>query len=419
METKSKHPCFDLEAKNQYARIHLPVAPKCNIQCNYCHRKYDCVNESRPGVTSAILSPMQALYYLKILSKKINNLSVVGIAGPGDPFANPVETMATIKLVRKEMPDVILCVSSNGLDLVPYINELADQKVSHVTITMNSDDPEVLGKIYSWVRYNKKIYRNLDAGHVILEQQLKAIQLLKKNGITVKINSIVISGINDNKIQQLSKTVSDLGADVMNIIPMFPVAEAVFGNISEPSRQQISKIRIETSSNIKPMTHCARCRADAAGLLGMDDPEIECLLKEALMFTDTDLTRRPRVAVATHEGLLVNQHLGETRVLYIFEQTKNGYRLVEQRKTPDPGCGDKRWEQLSCIMNDCRALLVSGIGENPQRILSNSGIHIMQMTGLIDIGLDAVYKNIGVRTITKADLMKCGNGCKGNMKGCA
>jgi nitrogen fixation protein NifB len=84
-----KHPCFDQEASHSHARIHLPVAPKCNIQCNYCNRKYDCVNESRPGVTSSVLSPMQAVFYLSALSDRIENISVIGIAGPGDPFANP------------------------------------------------------------------------------------------------------------------------------------------------------------------------------------------------------------------------------------------------------------------------------------------------------------------------------------------
>ena len=93
------HPCFDLEAKHKNARVHLPVAPKCNIQCNYCNRLYDCVNESRPGVTSAVLSPYQSVEYLKELDKHIDNISVIGIAGPGDPFANPEETIETMKKV--------------------------------------------------------------------------------------------------------------------------------------------------------------------------------------------------------------------------------------------------------------------------------------------------------------------------------
>ena len=53
----ANHPCFSQEAHKRSGRIHLPVAPECNIQCGYCVRKFDCVNESRPGVASTILTP--------------------------------------------------------------------------------------------------------------------------------------------------------------------------------------------------------------------------------------------------------------------------------------------------------------------------------------------------------------------------
>ena len=147
-----KHPCFDIEAKHKHARVHLPIAPKCNIQCNYCNRKFDCVNESRPGVSSAVLSPYQAVEYLKELDTKIENLSVIGIAGPGDPFANAEETLTTMRLAKKEFPDKLFCLSTNGLNLKPYIDEIAELGVSHVTITINAVDPEITAKIYAWVR---------------------------------------------------------------------------------------------------------------------------------------------------------------------------------------------------------------------------------------------------------------------------
>ncbi len=93
----SKHPCFNKDSHHKFGRIHLPVAPRCNLQCNFCNRKFDCMNESRPGVTSAVLTPNQAADYLDTMMKKEPNLTVVGISGPGDPFDNPVETMATIR----------------------------------------------------------------------------------------------------------------------------------------------------------------------------------------------------------------------------------------------------------------------------------------------------------------------------------
>ncbi|MDT3428316.1 MoaA/NifB/PqqE/SkfB family radical SAM enzyme, partial [Paenibacillus forsythiae] len=32
----SRHPCYSEEAHRFFARMHIPVAPACNIQCNYC-----------------------------------------------------------------------------------------------------------------------------------------------------------------------------------------------------------------------------------------------------------------------------------------------------------------------------------------------------------------------------------------------
>jgi len=61
----TQHPCFHQAARRTAARIHLPVRRGCNVQCNFCDRRFDCLNESRPGVTSAVLTPQQAVYYLE------------------------------------------------------------------------------------------------------------------------------------------------------------------------------------------------------------------------------------------------------------------------------------------------------------------------------------------------------------------
>ena len=150
------HPCFSKEAHKKYGRIHLPVAPRCNIQCNFCNRKYDCINESRPGVTSNVLTPGQAVAYLENVVARRPEISVVGIAGPGDPFANPEETMETLRLVRRKFPKLMLCVATNGMGILPYIDELAELQTSHVTITMTSITPEIGAKVYAWVRDGRR-----------------------------------------------------------------------------------------------------------------------------------------------------------------------------------------------------------------------------------------------------------------------
>jgi Predicted Fe-S oxidoreductases len=120
--------------------MHIPVAPKCNISCNYCSRKYDCANESRPGVTSKVLTPEQALEKFKFVKSKIKNLTVVGIAGPGDALANFDEVKKSLELIRKESPETTFCLSTNGLMLPFYANQLIELGVSHVTVTMNAID---------------------------------------------------------------------------------------------------------------------------------------------------------------------------------------------------------------------------------------------------------------------------------------
>lgn len=414
----AKHPCFNKDARHQYGRVHLPIAPQCNISCNYCNRKYDCVNESRPGVTSNVLQPDQAVFYLEKLTQKLTNLSVVGIAGPGDPFARPEATMETLKKVRDKFPDMLLCVSSNGLNIAPYVEELKALNVSHVTITLNGIDPEITKDIYGWVRFNKRGYFGKEAAEILLEQQKKAIKALVAAGITTKINMVIIPGINHNHVKDVALFAQKEGVHIMNPIPMYPVADTPFEKVPEPSPALIRELRQKINDYLPVMTHCARCRADAAGLLGKDSAEASRLLSEATHFTVTDDKERPFVAVASNEGILVNQHLGEAERLYIFRETPNGYKLVNQRVTPPRGGGDTRWEKLGKMLSDCRALLVGGIGPKPSSILSRSGLQIIEMTGLIDQGLDAIYKGKELRTITKAEAFKCGQGCSGNAMGC-
>ncbi len=216
------HPCFNKKSCKDFGRVHLPVAPACNIQCNFCNRKFDCVNESRPGVSSSILSPDQAMAYLAEVVEAKPNTSVVGIAGPGDPFANPVQTMETLRRVRGTYPEMLLCVASNGLNIAPYLDELAALKVSHVSITVNAVDHLVGEKVYSWVRDKKKTLGPELGASILLERQLGAIKGLIKRNLMVKVNAIVLPGINDHHIEAVAEKMAELGVDLFNCMPYFP-----------------------------------------------------------------------------------------------------------------------------------------------------------------------------------------------------
>lgn len=420
----ANHPCFNPEARHTTARVHLPVAPKCNVQCNFCNRKYDCVNESRPGVTSSVLEPGAAVDYLESVLERIPNVAVVGIAGPGDPFANPEETLATMEKVGEKYPDKLLCLATNGLGLPEYVDRVAALNVSHVTITLNAVDPEIGAKIYAWIRVGNKPYRGVEGAKILLEQQLLAIRLLKEKGITVKINTVVIPGINEEHVPEIARVAGELGADVQNCIPLMHVEGTAFEGIPAPEAGAMQAMRFEAGKSLKQMSHCARCRADAAGLLGQqNNEEIAALLAEAGRVKPTE--ERPRVAVATMEGLFVNRHLGEAPTLWIYEAEGEGITgkplLIEQRATPIPGGGDGRWKTLADSLADCFAVLVSGAGPSPERILKERGIRVIAVEGLISDTVDELLAGREIPKVLMRRAGSCGAGssCGGTGQGCA
>jgi nitrogen fixation protein NifB len=422
----TNHPCFNAKVRHRFGRVHLPVAPRCNIQCKFCDRKFDCVNESRPGVSSGILSPYQALVYLEHVFEAKKNISVVGIAGPGDPFANPEETMETLRLVRAKYPDMLLCLATNGLGIGPYIPELAEIGVGHVTITVNAVDEAVAAKVYAWVRFGKKVLRAEEGVAILMARQIEAIKELKKHGVTVKVNSIVIPGINEDHIVEVARRMADLDVDIFNALPYYANAGSAFGNIPEPSADLIRAIRAEAGRYIPQMTHCARCRADAVGCLGeTDDEHLMTKLKacEAMPAVpdstpvSSEASRR-YVAVASLEGALVNQHLGEAHRLLIFAEKDGGIERIDERVTPEPGGGDARWETIAALLSDCRTLLVSGIGKRPEEVLTEQGIKVMKVEGLIEEAVAAVFQGRSLNHIVTRERSRCGVGCSGTGMGC-
>ncbi|MCX7725371.1 MAG: radical SAM protein [Chitinispirillaceae bacterium] len=409
------HPCFNDKVRNIFARVHLPVAPRCNMQCNYCYRDFDCVNESRPGVTSCVLTPEQAILYLDNIIKKIPNIKVVGIAGPGEPFANPEETLITLKLVSEKYPNLLLCVATNGLNVIPYISNLKKINITHVTITINAIKPETAMKIYSWYRIDKRVVNSKDGATLLLNRQFKAISLLKSEGIIVKVNSVIIPNINDDEIITIAQKVGELGADIMNCIPLYKTKGSKFESIEPPTSQKIDEIRKSASLFIPQMHNCGRCRADAVGIIGEDNNRIKfnaisiTLNKEKEKMIKKD---KPYVAVASREGVFINLHLGEAREFMIFgKDNYGGIKLIEKREISQVANVTDRWEKLAKILYDVSVVLVSSAGEKPIESLRKNNIDVYIVEGIISEVVEAVFNN-NISKYQKIDhrySLKCNN----------
>jgi nitrogen fixation protein NifB len=270
------HPCFDKKASKVFGRVHLPVAPKCNISCNYCNRKFDCLNESRPGVTARVMSPDEAIEHLDKMKKIMPYINTIGIAGPGDALANAEKSFSTIDKVRSKYPEMHLCLSTNGLNLPDYLHEIKYANVSHVTVTVNAATSQTAAKIYKWVNYKGINYRGIEAASLLLENQMSGINSLVENGILVKINYIYMPEINGDEVSSVVNKVDSFGVRMFNVMPFIPVEKTPFASMRPPTINETLRVKDmvkEFSSQLDLMDHCQQCRSDAAGLLSDNGSE--------------------------------------------------------------------------------------------------------------------------------------------------
>ena len=262
------HPCFNLHDHSlQIGRIHLPVAPECNIQCNFCVRSFN-KTESRPGVASSILNPTEAILILKKAIEICPEISVVGVAGPGDPLATD-HAFETFALVDQHYPHLIKCLSTNGLKLEEKAEGLAELGVRTVTVSVHAVDLKIGAKIYPQVRIDGKLLYGAKASDHLIQAQLAGIGEAVERGMVVKVNTVLIPRINQDHIEAVAEAVHLVGASMINIIPL--IAQYKLSHVPPPTCEQLRQAREQAERSLPVFRHCQRCRADAVGIIGGKD----------------------------------------------------------------------------------------------------------------------------------------------------
>ncbi|MCK9323122.1 MAG: nitrogenase cofactor biosynthesis protein NifB [Candidatus Methanomethylophilaceae archaeon] len=399
-EALRTHPCYNEEAHHTFARMHLPVAPRCNIQCNYCNRKFDCSNESRPGVTSEVLTPEQSIVKIRAVLEKVPNLKVIGIAGPGDPLANK-ETFRTLELVKKEFPDLTLCVSTNGLALPDEVNRLYDLGVRFLTVTMNACDPQIGEKIYDMVIWKGIKHTGKDGAEILMKKQLEGIKLAADLGMLVKVNVVMVPGVNDKHIPELVKKVKSLGAYIINILPLIPVEGTNFSNMRAPTSEERKTLMDECSIDAKMMRHCKQCRADAIGLLDNDRSgeflhfgNCKSGCGPASEPLSININNGTNTAVASNDGNMVDSGFGNATKFRIYSTDKDGpkYLRTVEINTATEVSGNAHRDHIGSViraLGDCNTIVVKEIGHLPSKILESEKKKIVVFDGMIT---DALYE---------------------------
>ena len=396
LEKTQKHPCYSADAHHKYARIHLPVAPRCNIQCNYCSRKFDCVNESRPGVTSEVLTPELAAEKFSWVKSDIAELSVVGIAGPGDALAEWLSTKQTIQRIKRINPAMIFCLSTNGLLLPELAPEIVQLGVEHVTVTLNTLDIQIGAKIVHHIFYHGKVYQGVEAARILLKNQLTGIKYLTEHGILVKVNIVMIKGINDTHIPLVVKKVKELGVFITNIMPLIPAPGSAFEHFPQTSMKEINDLRNTCQLELQQMRHCQQCRADAIGRLGEDrSHEFRmCGRKEEKNVPTLSTKKEYKIAVASKYGKLVDLHFGHAERFAIYQGDGRTFKILEQRVVDKYCAGmaecdaiEVKRDNMIQALADCDAVLTMRIGCHAREKLSQKGIQSVEYCDTVENGL--------------------------------
>ena len=442
-EKVHNHPCYSEDAHHHYARMHVAVAPACNIQCHYCNRKYDCANESRPGVVSELLTPDQAVRKVLAVAAAIPQMSVLGIAGPGDPLANPERTFETFRRLSEKAPDIKLCVSTNGLTLPDHVEALCRLNIDHVTITINCVDADIGAMIYPWVFWNNRRVKGRKGAAILIEQQQRGLAMLSARGVLVKVNSVMIPGVNDQHLEEVSRVVKAKGAFLHNVMPLIAEAEhgTFYGVMGQrgPTHTELQRLQDRCAGDMNMMRHCRQCRADAVGMLGEERGDEFCMEKVEQMEIDYTAAMQQRaeyhaaieanreaqkhhsgerfvavsaikrsqretrpvlMAVASSGGGVINQHFGHARAFLVYEASPTDVRFIGHRKVDlycsgGEHCGDAESTLARIIrtLDGCEAVLCSRIGYEPWEQLEAAGIqpngeHAMEP---IESAVAAVY----------------------------
>ena len=195
-------------------------------------------------------------------------LSVVGIAGPGDTLASD-KAIQTFELVGRRFPKLLKCMSTNGLLLNERVEELIRVGIDTLTVTVNAVDPAIQARIINGLVYHGRRYEGTEAAEILIRNQLAGIRKAAAAGIVVKVNTVLIKEINYFHIKEVAKAVSEAGASIYNIIPLIPQHD--LKDCAVPTCAEIEQVRAEAGKYIDVFRHCQHCRADAVGVPGKNN----------------------------------------------------------------------------------------------------------------------------------------------------
>lgn len=177
--------------------LRLAVTDRCNLRCQYCMPEQGLNWAS----SSQLLSLDEMMKLLRIASSLgIEKLRYTG----GEPFLRK-DFPQLMKMVHEEKLFSSVSITTNGVLTAPFLEDIIDCEIEQVNLSLDTLDRE---------RFNLITRRD----H--FDQVMHTLDLLQQSPVKVKINAVIMDGVNDQDIFPLAAYTLDHSVDVRFIEEM-------------------------------------------------------------------------------------------------------------------------------------------------------------------------------------------------------
>jgi len=198
--------------------IRVSVTSRCNFRCLYCMPNTPFEWEPHEN----ILRYEEMFEFLRLaIDEGINKIRLTG----GEPLLRK-DLDVFIKMLHDYKPELDLALTTNGYYLKEYAKILKDAGLKRVNMSLDSLKPEVAAKI---------------AQKDVLQKVLEGLDEALKTGLKVKLNTVVMQGINDGEILELLDFAKDKGV-IIRFIEFMENERAYPGVKRVDSKEILEKI---------------------------------------------------------------------------------------------------------------------------------------------------------------------------------
>ena len=263
-------------------KLDLNITNRCNFRCLHCF--------NRSGENFTIeneLSDKEVLSFMHDLAKmKPMNFCFCG----GEPMLREDLIYQCAKILSSN--DIMVSMVTNGWFITQEkANKLLANGVARTQVSLDGATKETYERLRPHKGAHEKAVNAIKYFHEAgfedigvafvptnfnwheVEATYNLVKKLAENGVVVKVNSVLIPGVNDKHILDIARKVKEQGASLMNVIPLIPMHK--FKDTPKPDCAALSEVRDAVEEIIPVFRACTQCRADAYGVPGKEDKHLD------------------------------------------------------------------------------------------------------------------------------------------------